>query len=87
MQIILLVEPKHLPIPDSITVVKDYGEEAVIPYPNIEVKPICGISMLLSGESQDFVNWLSPFDGVWLCDQPLLGEWNVYHIALELIGD
>lgn len=43
-----------------------------------------GNAMLLSGKPEAFINWLKPFNGIWICSNPLIGDWEVVHIKKEL---
>ena len=54
----MLVEACHLPIPDTITVVQNFGET--------NVHGSVGDLMLLSGDFESFHQWLAPFGEVWI---------------------
>jgi tagatose-1,6-bisphosphate aldolase len=77
MTLIMIVERKMTPIPSGITVMDSYGSEAVV---KDGVLKASGTAMLLSGDAETFKNWLRPFDGVWLSDNPSTGIWKVQHI-------
>lgn len=87
MNLYLLVEQKHKPIPDNIKVVQNFGPETVfVPKTGSSTpsEPIYGETVLVKGEEQAFIDWLKPFDGVWTTRSPMLGTWTVVHIKKEL---
>lgn len=90
MNQIILVQGNMQPVPNDIEVVQDYGLESVVmgdthsSSEELMQNTFRGHSMLLSGEPEAFVEWLKPFNGVWICTNPLFGDWNVVHIKKEL---
>lgn len=85
MQAILLVEERFGSVPPDIRVVQEFGDEMIVT--DVEEqggrrKPVTvrGTSMFLEGPQEAFVRWLKPFDGIWKTSNPMLGDWNVFHI-------
>lgn len=81
MQICMLVQPAHCPIPDTVKVIQDFGLETVI---DADEKRYMGHSMLVESTEQGFIDWLKNCDGVWQCSSPMIGDWQVFHIKKEL---
>lgn len=94
MELILLVEQKMIPVPQNIEVVQEFGRESIIPHSEDENesigdgvnRTIAGTSMYLSGEPEAFIDWLKPFDGVWTCTNPIMGDWKVVHVKRSKEG-
>lgn len=86
MNLILLVQQHMLPVPVvGVVVVQEFGSESIL---DGEGNPHRGVSMLLQAEPEVFVEWLKPFDGFWVSNNPMLGNWHVVHVrkALTDIG-
>lgn len=83
MQICMLVQQEHRPIPDTIAVLGDYGSETIVDNDDVETQ-YRGYVMHLEGTEVAFVEWLKAFDGVWQCSSPMIGDWKVFHIKKEL---
>lgn len=80
MRLIMLVQSEHRPIPESIRA-QEFGTESI----KTEGGDfIIGASAFLEGPEEAFVEWLRPFDGVWVTDNPAMGRWAVVHIKNEL---
>lgn len=82
MNLIMLVQAEHFPIPENVTVVQNYGPEQL----RSEEGVFLGECVLLSADPAAFVAWLGKFDGIWTSLNPMMGEWEVVHIADELLG-
>lgn len=84
MELYLLVTSAMMPIPTGIEVVKDYGHECVIPdLPDVQEAlrtQVSGQSMHLSADPQKFVDWLRPYDGIYVCDNLMRSDWQIVHI-------
>lgn len=64
MQCFLLVTKQMEPIPESIETVQDWGDTTIhVSGGNFLVS---GRHMWLQGEESDFVDWLRPFERVWM---------------------
>ena len=83
----ILVRQNMKPIPDTIKIVQDYGLETIIPEGSDLTHRIVGRNLLLEGSPEAFVDWLKPFDGVWVCSSPMVGDWKVVHIKRELANE
>jgi len=89
MDIIMLVQPEHLPIPESIKIIDIFGEESLMVKGESEnnitkMVKISGKSMYLGGPQAAFTECLKPFDGIWISSNPALGDWEVVHVKPEL---
>lgn len=90
MNQLILVRGNMHPVPNDIEVLQDYGTETVVAgelnqsAEEAMQNTFRGNAMLLSGEPQAFINWLKRFDGVWICSNPLIGDWEVVHIKKDL---
>lgn len=83
---ILLTPELKKTIPDTIKVPFNYGEIIVI-FPNDDGtnNEMIGDNAVVSGEKQDIVNWLKPFDGIAVgCGTPQLEEFQIMHIKDDL---
>ena len=78
MKTILLVQNSMLPVPPTISVLNNWGRETVLLGEREDFA--AGDVMLLDGEPQAFVEWLSPFDAVWTSTSPMMGRWSAMHI-------
>lgn len=77
MKLIMLVQPEvHYPLPASVEVVQDFGEESVR---DSEGKCHRGFVILLRGDEDAFKEWLRPFGSVWTTNNPMMG-WELKHI-------
>ena len=74
MNLIALIQPQHMPIPENITVVQEFGYEQILVSDNIR-DTISGTSMFLAGTTEAFIAWLKPHGGIWCTDNPLMGIW------------
>lgn len=90
MNQLILVQGNMHPVPNDIEVLQDYGMETVVAG-ELNQSPeeamqntFRGNAMLLSGKPEAFINWLKPFNGIWICSNPLIGDWEVVHIKKEL---
>lgn len=83
MDIIMLLQPQHYPIPEGIEVLV-YGNESVIDENRTWHH---GQSAHLSGDRKVIANWLRPFDGVWVSENPMLGGWHVVHVKNSHLND
>ncbi len=78
MTLHMLVEEKQKPIPPEITVKENWGPLTVVTDANGRVY---GEHMMLEGSAADFVEWLKPFDGVWVGEgSPTAQNFVVMHI-------
>ena len=78
MNLIMLVEPNHRPIPSDITVVQDFGRESIIGDDGDLLA--VGDAVYMQGDTGNFAKWLKQFDGVWTTNNPMAGKWNVVHV-------
>lgn len=76
MNMMILVTPEMEPIPKEL-VCKIFAENHKIVNEDGEVLAT-GKECYLTGEQQTFVDWLKPFDGVYLATGQ--DEWQVVHI-------
>lgn len=83
MKIIMLVQEEHLPLPEQITLLQNFGSEGIV---DAEHRSHRGESMYLSAEPQAFIDWLGGFEGVWLTDNPMVGDWRIHHIKEKLLA-
>ena len=79
MDIVMLVQPQHQPIPEGITLIRNFGSEKLVIDGDL-ANCIDGDVMVLSGDTKSFVEWLTPFDSVWLNENPAIYDWQQYHI-------
>jgi len=63
MQISMLVEYYMKPMPTDITIVQNYGLETVF---RKDKPSSSGECMLLEGSKTAFINWLKPFNRIWI---------------------
>lgn len=77
MQLIML-KTKEIPDPPKDVEIQEFGNERIIE-PSTG-KSVEGISVYVSGPSQSIADWLRPFDGIWISDNPMLGKWQVVHV-------
>lgn len=85
MQTILLVEQKHLPIPDTLKELYSYGEGGLTikdSEGNVthEVK---GKSLVIEGEPEEFEAWLENHDDIWTTLDPGKGDWFLLKVNKE----
>lgn len=80
MQLLMLVEKRMAPVPETLQVLQSYGEETIMH----EDGRTSGSVMLIEGQAEAFVEWLKTFDGVWQSSSPMTGDWRVFHIKKEL---
>lgn len=91
MQLIMLVERRMLPVPEGIVVIQEFGHESIIPQTDSGndkdetmlqciARSVQGTSMFVEGEPQAFIDWLKDYDGIWSCNNPMMGDWQVMHI-------
>jgi len=64
MRVVLLLEKRLKPVPDSIKIERIFDEALTIMVDD-ELGPT-GEHVLLSGTPYDFEKWLRPFDGFWI---------------------
>lgn len=91
MYMIILVENGMNPVPENLNVVQNYGDERLFVDPPKHIhelantKVVTGQAMLITGEPEAFQEWLKPFPGVWISNNPMMGDWRVVHVkdALE----
>ena len=81
MQIILLMESKMYPIPESIKVLEEYGHESIADDKGRIMAS--GTVSYLEGEAGAIAAWLYPFDSIWQCSSPAIGDWQAIHVRLE----
>jgi hypothetical protein len=81
MQLYLLYEERLGPIPENIEKMHDFGRVEIITKPSMG--SVVGTSMILDGSQQAFVDWLGPFDHVWLGQgHPQEERFEVAHIKV-----
>lgn len=86
MHLIMLLEDSMAPVPENLTVVQNFGEERLYVDPPEDIKQlpntqvVTGQSILVTGEPEAFQEWLKPFPGFWISDNPMLGNWRVVHV-------
>lgn len=76
MQLIILVTPEMKPIPAGMNAHR-FGPESVIDDNN---RIIDGESYHISATKEVIKAWLSKFDGFWISNNPMLGNWNLMHV-------
>lgn len=85
MLLILLVEPRLLPIPHDVSVIKNFGSECIATFAGGTVeRTITADSMYLEGEPEAFVRWLAPHGGVFTTTSPGLGDWSIHHVRADV---
>lgn len=82
MEKCLLVRPDMRPIPTTMKILADFGEETVAVDDSTFIR---GDSLHLEGTAHEFAKWLAPFDGFWMTDSPMLGAWKIHHISEDVI--
>jgi len=82
MKLVLLLEDKLNPIPDTIKVLEDWGFVSVV---NGWGKPlVSGSHVYLEGTEEAFKEWLRPFDSVCVGQgSPMLQNFSIMHIKWE----
>jgi hypothetical protein len=87
MHLIMLLEQAMTPIPENIDLVQTFGEEHILIDPEDKSIPdalrgpsVRGTSILVTGEPEAFQEWLKPFPGFWISNNPMLGKWKVVHV-------
>ncbi len=85
LRLYVLVEKRFQPVPPTVRVEQQYGEETVVVGDPTKSGPpesmTRGDIMLLSGTEQAFKDWLRPFDGFWTTRNPMMGKWTVRHVG------
>ncbi len=81
MHVIMLVTPDMHPIPESVEVATSFGTESI--YDDNGSLVARGEVTVLTATEESFREWLTPFDGFWITNNPMLGEWWVVHITPE----
>lgn len=75
MQIHLLVEPCHLPVPDNIKIIENWG------YVGLAGSTTYGDHMAIEGTEEAISDWLRPFKGVYVGrGTPQLQKFDVMHV-------
>lgn len=87
LDLLLTAELKKT-MPKSIDTLFDYGVITVI-FPALDDKDdalrMTGNSVVLEGITEDFIEWLKPFDGVAVgCGTPQLEKFTIMHIDENL---
>lgn len=87
MNLFMLVQPQHLPIPEDVHVNQNFGRESVVVAVEGEKFPIrlTGECIWMTATPEAFAKWLGPFDGVWITTNPQIGQWQAYHVKPELV--
>ena len=82
MKLYMLYEDRLGTIPEAIKTVEDFGPLTILV--EVDDRPthhVKGTSLVLEGPTQAFINWLRPFDHVWLGDgQPCEERFRVANI-------
>jgi hypothetical protein len=79
MKLYLLYEDRLGKIPTSIAKLHDFGRVQIIT--DGPDRSVVGTSMVLEGPEDVFIDWLKPFDHVWLGQgQPCEERFRVAHI-------
>ena len=85
MKIMLVVEPKMLPVPDGIKVLDNWGFVGVVDGTG---KPLAdGEHMYLEGMSDEFIRWLGGYDAVWrtkVGTSPMFQQFEACHVPDSL---
>lgn len=79
MQLFMLLQEEHTPVPLGIELVQTFGEETV----RYDGGSVHGTVAMLSGEASEFQKWLHTFEGIWISNNPMLGAWRVVHIRQD----
>ena len=74
--IIVLIEPNMLPVPDTISVVQEFGSETIRYEEQNKQRFSRGTVAVVSGAAEDLRLWLKQYRGVWTTNSPLLGTWQ-----------
>ncbi len=84
MKLIMLLTAEVLalgPIPESITIEDSFGQEEILdPIADGVVTLASGEGVLIDGMPTDIKEWLRPLEGVWITNNPAMGQWYVAHI-------
>ena len=78
MQICMLVEETMHPIPDAIDTNNNYGPESIVDKRGKHLAS--GDVYHLTGSEEAIKDWLRPFNCVWQCSSPMIGDWTATHI-------
>ncbi len=82
MRVVLLVEAKMLPLPETIQVFADWGPVSVYSSALGLADVVSGTHMMVEGTAEDLRAWLAPFNGIWLgVDAPALQRFQVAHVG------
>jgi len=89
MTIDLLLTPEmRETMPETVNILHNFGEITVrfaALEPNGEPMLLVGESVVLQADTDVFVKWLKPFDGVAIgCGVPQLEKFTMHHIKDEL---
>jgi hypothetical protein len=81
MKLFMLLEEKMEPVPAGITVEQVFDDNLLVIAKN--GRDVLGKHVLLSGEVDDFKDWLRPFDGVWVSvgSTPMEQKFEVCHVV------
>ena len=71
-QICALVETRHLPLPEEMSVKEEFGTETL----TTDTGTVTGIVQVLEGTEEVFKEWLSKYDGIWNTLSPIEGAWE-----------
>lgn len=74
MHLVMLINDSIPPIPDNITLEREFGSETIVTDTNDEVE---GKVCLVTGEPAAFAAWFSGLEGIWVCTHPILGTWEI----------
>ena len=85
MRIALLLTPDLGKVPDGIEIEENFGLTTIITTSHLDW--ITGDHVILSGDQEAFIKWLSPFPAIWLGrGSPQLEHFEVAHIKEEYCG-
>lgn len=94
MRIHLLVTPEMEPVPDGIKIVQDFDVIEVMTATrlhtddkeNFQAGKLTGRHLMIEGENEAVVEWLRPFDDVWLgIGEPAQQEFTVVHVDSKIV--
>lgn len=80
MRLNILVTEAMIPLPANVECVQKYGKETIIQGSGVSAQFTTGIAMLVDADEKALVDWLKPFDGIWISNNPSSGQWDVVHI-------
>jgi len=87
MQMLLVVEAKFLPVPETIKVLDNWGFVGVVDSDGNSLAN--GEHMHLEGSDAEFIRWLGEYEGVWRTKTgtpPMFQQFEVVHVPNEKVA-